>query len=224
MALEPVFGVPQMGKILIPNAVISYPTGGKTVSKYTGVVAFTQSKLAGVEKGLYRPEEIDAHRDEIDPALLEPVLVQASITHNQRTVIGSRWQYFRMFGFGTLTATPAVATYLALGSTSSNWANASGHLGLNSNANTTGAELTTGYSYHRTTGANAGTTAATGLDALFTVSISTSWTATGDSTVQIVGIFDAANLSSSNLFAEATVSTATVANTDTVTLTWTINN
>lgn len=224
MSFEPVYGRPKIGRIFLPEARISYPTGGKAVVKHQGILTTTVLKYRGIEKGVFPQYEdeasYEAWKGNVDPSMWEMVPVQAAVSHNQRTTSGSRVQAHRMFALGSSNGAfinVALASILSAGSAV--------HESLNTaTVNSVTAESTKA-SLARAAG-TAASTQATALDGLFTATVTYTWTATGTESVSALGagLFDTTSTTSFNMYAEATFAAANVQPADQLQLTWTINN
>ena len=129
--------------------------------------------------------------------------------HNLRTTGGADWQANAM---GTTGSQPAAATYIAL--TNDSASPAAGDCAAGSSACTLPSEIT---------GNGCGRAQGTYAHSNGTTSWSTShtWTATGAQQVQKAGMFNAS--SSGTMAFEASFSQVTLANTDTLTVTWTVS-
>jgi len=129
--------------------------------------------------------------------------------HNLRTTGGADWQASAM---GNTSAPPATVNYIAL--TNDSTAPAAGDCAAGSSTCTLASEITTNGCARAQ-----GTYAHTNATATWTVSHT--WTATASQSVQKAGMFNAS--SSGTMVFEAQFTQVNLANTDTLTITWTIS-
>jgi hypothetical protein len=129
--------------------------------------------------------------------------------HNLRTTGGADWQASAM---GNTSAPPATVNYIAL--TNDATAPAAGDCAAGSSACTLPSEITTNGCARAQ-----GTYAHTNGTATWTVAHT--WTATASQSVQKAGMFNAS--SSGTMVFEAQFTQVNLANTDTLTITWTIS-
>lgn len=248
MTTKYVTGQPQIGRIWVPEAKVSYPTGGKCAPKHGGVVCASQGRLWGTIHGIWKfedepdlpdgnawlEEKLAPYRGEVNPVYFERQYDWVSVTHNERPTDGASMQIFRMFGTVGVGAN-AVIINIALGASAIPTGGGvitktatDSSLGTNAQGVTTLEFTTLGLS--RAISVPSNFVAATTLDGTASLDLiktgaggSTVFTATGTADVRASGVFDHLTVASSYLFCEDNFSsTASMVNTDTLAVTWTL--
>lgn len=248
MTTKYVTGQPEVGRIWLPEAKASYPTGGKCRPIHSGVVVASQYRLWGTAHGIWKFEDDPNHADgaewlegklapyrgEVNPVYFERQMGWVSVTHNDRVNDGAGIQVNRLFGTVGTPSTAGVIINIALGSsaiptggTTITKTATDSSLGANAAAGTTLEFVTLGLS--RAAGTPTNFVAATTLDGTCSVDIAktaavgTVFTATGTAEVNASGLFDHVTPASSNLYCEDNFSAeASMVNTDTLAITWTV--
>ena len=120
MTTKYVTGQPEIGRIFIPEATMSFPKGGKCRPIHSGVVVATQHRLYGTIHNIWKFEDDPNHADgaawleeklapyrgEVNPFYFERQIAMVSVTHNDRVNDGGGIQVNRLFG---TVGTPAAA-------------------------------------------------------------------------------------------------------------------
>lgn len=235
--------------IKIPQATVSFPSGGACRPRHTGIIVATLARTKLSQRGMLydvkditHPTDYDkAHQldhlvGEFAPELWKRDLIWASVSHNERVDKGAAGQLFRTLSSG-LTTSPAFAVpagsigfrIIALANT--NPAAAASHLSLYTTTVSNQAnEYSTnglGGSPRQLTGLSIGTYTNAGAAANETASAQESIAFTcsaGTQTVFGAGIFDSETVAASNLYAEGTFAEGptSVTTNDVLTVTWTV--
>lgn len=249
MTTKYIEGQPEVGAIWLPEATVSYPKGGRARPIHRNVVVAVHKRLYGKIHNVFqiedKPELTDGnewceevlapYRGEVNPVYFEREIANVSVAHNSRVNDGAAIQTNRIFGtIGGLTAAgpflnvalgssaiPTAGTTITITATDSS-------LGANAGAGTTLEFVTLGLS--RKLGVASNYVAASTLDGTCSGDVictgaggSTIFTATGTAEVNASGLFDHITPASSNLYCEANFSAeASMVNTDTLAVTWTV--
>lgn len=232
--------IPILGTVKHPeNDSVSYPTGGAVKLKTPNILtariyrmkAVVRDQLTAKDLGpdIRNPKPgdwqrvIDRFRGLIDPALFQRELVWASVGHNERVDRGAAIQFQRLLGT-TGTGGTAAGVFVNIALANASLVPAAAHLSLNSNSDgvTTNEFTTLGLS--RAAGVAAGYSAPASLNATASGTVANTFAVTGTATVHGSGLFDHITPASGDLWVEAnfTEGSASVVNTDSLVVTWTI--
>lgn len=203
---------PDLGRIAIPKPLrtgISRP--GAPVKP-----VLTLREIGIVVAVQKRRRYVDGLLDGMD-------LLWHSITHNERVDVGAAIQANRVFGTTGTTAN-GVLTVIACATTGFTTKTKT-DLSIGSASTGVTTNEITGSGLARAAGTVSTYTAPASLGATFAQLLTKTFTATGAVTAHGSAVFDSATVATSNLFLEDTFTTdATLANTDTLQVSWTYNN
>jgi len=164
---------------------------------------------------------LEGYVRQLDPTLFGGDIIWASITHNDRVQDGGDHNVNRIFG--TVGASNAAATFLALASAAVTAANTHASIMSDTQGVTTSEHTTGGLT--RVAGTVQNYTAPASLDAVFDVDLYKSYSVTASLTAYGAAIFDQLVVAGSWMLCEdAFSSNAVVENGDTLNVTYTYQN
>lgn len=248
MTTKYVTGQPEIGRIFLPEATMSFPKGGKCRPIHSGVVVATQHRLYGTIHNIWKFEDDPNHADgaawleeklapyrgEVNPFYFERQIAMVSVTHNDRVNDGGGMQVNRLFGtVGTPTAAGVFvniglgSSALPTGGTTITKTATDSSIGTNGAGVTTLEFTTLGLSRAAGTPTNfvaqSTLNGTCSVDIAKTAAVGTVFTATGTAEVNASGLFDHVTPASSAMYCEENFSAeASMVNTDTLAITWTI--
>lgn len=226
---------PDLGRLVLPNPSISFP-GTPSRPKFAGVVVAVQRRPQWSIRGDFALPHIDRpwpsseqvvkdllapFRDKVDPKLFWTEVVWASVTPNERVNAGGGHNVNRIFG--TVGASNAVGTNIALATTGFTAKTATDQsIGSASSGATTNEFTTIGLS--RALGTVQNYVAASALNGTYAVDVVKTFTASGGGTVHGAALFDQLTVAGSIMLCEDIFgSDAVMVSSDTLAVTWTWN-
>jgi hypothetical protein len=223
------------GEVWLPDATVSYPTGGKLVGRHAGVVVAASTHMKAADTGIFKKMEEPELKDgtewghrvlawakkHVDPELLVPRTEWVSVTHNERVNDGHSIQTNRCFGTVGVTANGVFSAVAVANATLTKTATDSS-LGTNAGDLTTNEFTTVGLS--RATGTVGGFVAASALDGTGSNTVVKDFTVTGAGGTAVgSGLFDSTTVVGSFLYCEDNFSSSAVlVATDHLIVTWTV--